>query len=376
MTQIQEAGENLPSLDDFSESSLLDQITTEGKEEEEGEEETPEEKEAREAEEAEEAKLEAEKAKLAAEEQEEDELTEEEKEAKAKAEAEESEEEGSFWDDVDALTGNKYEVDYGDVDPDSPEGAVIREEVVTKRAVEENLAYLEETFPEGFKALMHVSNGGKINDLIGSTTTDYKAIDAETVDADGQKAFMKSYYMEKGFSEAKALRNVEDDEDSEEGLGDNFKAALKEKQDGQEAETKAAFEKQEAAKAAQDAQDRKFGETLSSVINTGKIGNFQVAKKDAESFYKHVISHVQRDGDGYALTIPLTNDNFQSQLQQMFFGFKKGDLSKFVKAEATTQNSKRLKRSLQKEGRNEESSSEDGTRKRGKKLPTLGEFEE
>ena len=56
MTQIQEAGENLPSLDDFSESSLLDQITTEGKEEEEGEEETPEEKEAREAEEAEEAK--------------------------------------------------------------------------------------------------------------------------------------------------------------------------------------------------------------------------------------------------------------------------------------------------------------------------------
>ena len=378
MTQVDD-NVDLPGLDDFTESSLLDQITKK----DEGE--SQEEKETREAEEAE-AKLKeeeeeaarledevAEKARLAKE-QEEEELTDEEKEALAKKEKEAGE--GSFWEDVDKITGNAYEVDYGDTEPDSPEGAAIREEVVSKKAIEDNLAYLEEQFPEGFKALMHVSNGGKLKDLFNAETVDYKSLVIEDTNIEAQKAFMKDYYKEKGFSDAKALRNVEDDEDSEEGLLDNFKAALKEKQDAQDSATKNTFEKQEEAKKDQDAQDKKFGETVSSIINTGKIGNFQIAKKDAEGFYNHVLKHIERKNDGYALSVPLTNSNFQEQLQQLFFGFKKGDLSKFVAADAKTQNAKRLKRSMKKDKGLEESSSEAEKRKYGAKLPTLGEFTE
>ena len=376
MTQIKEEVE-IPSLEDFTESSLLDQIQTKDKNEEE--EETPEEIEAREAEEAEEARLAEEAKEKEAEEEadklakeQEDELTEEEKEALAKKETEE----GSFWGDVEAITGNSVEVDFGDVEPDSPEGAAIREEALTKKAVEDNLAYLEQTFPEGFKALMHVSNGGKVEDLLSATTIDYNSLVIEETNVEAQKGFMKDYYIDKGFSEAKALRNVEDDEDSEEGLFKNFSAALKEKQDLQETSTKETLEKQEKIKAAQDAQDRKFGETLSSVINTGKVGNFNVPKKDAESFYNHVLNHVQRQENGtYALTVPLTNENFGEQLQQMFFGFKKGDLSKFVETKAATENAKRLKRNMRKEKDGAEGSSEKEKRKFSDKLPTLGAFE-
>lgn len=374
MTQIKEAGEGLPSLDDFTESSLLDQIQS--KSEEGSEEETEEEKEAREAEEAEIAKekeAEEEAAKLAKEQEEE--LTEEEK-AEAAKKAQEEENEGSFWGDVDKITGNTYEVDYGDTEPDSPEGAAIREEVVSKKAIEDNLSYLEEKFPEGFKALMHVSNGGQLKDLFDAETVDYKNLNIEDTNVEGQKSFMKEFYMEKGFSEAKAIRNVEDDEDSEEGLLESFKVALKEKQDRQETATKTAYDKQEASKVAQDAQDKKFGETVSSIINSGKIGNFQVAKKDAESFYNHVLSHVQRAGDGYSIATPLTSENLNEQMQQLFFGFKKGDLSKFVKTAASSQNARKLRRSMSKEKPGEEGASEAEKRKRGGKLPTLGEFEE
>lgn len=381
----QEKGEiEIPSLEDFTESSLLDQIQTKTKEEEE--EETPEEIAAREAEEEaeeaeklaeikrkeEEQETEEEKELRLAKEQE-DELTEEEQEALAKKK---TEDEGSFWGDVEAITGNSIEVDFGDVEPDSPEGAALREEVLTKRAVEDNLAYLEENFPEGFKALMHVSNGGKVEDLLSASTTDYKSLVIEETNVEAQKSFMKDYYIDKGFSEAKALRNVEDDEDSEEGLFKNFSAALKEKQDFQETSTKETFERQEKIKLAQDNQDRKFGETLSSVINTGKVGSFNIPKKDAESFYNHVLNHVQRQDNGtYALTVPLTNENFGEQLQQMFFGFKKGDLSKFVETKAATENSKRLKRNMRKEKGAAEGSSEKEKRKFGDKLPTLGAFE-
>jgi len=373
MTQIKEEGVDIPSLDDFTESSLLDQIQTKG------EEETEEEIAAREAEEAaaklkleEEAETEEEKEIRLAKEQE-DELTDEEKE-ELELKKKEKEGEGSFWEDVEAITGTTYEVDYGDVEPDSPEGAAIREEVVANKAVESNLAYLEEKFPDGFKALMHVSNGGQLKDLFNADTVDYKNLVIEDTNVDGQKGFMKNFYMEKGFSEAKAIRNVEDDEDSEEGLLENFKAALKEKQDKQETASKTVFEEQEKAKVAQDTQDKQFGETLSGIINKGQIGNFKIDKKDAEGFYNHVFSNIQRHGKGYALNLPITRDNFQSQLEQMFFGFKKGDLSKFVAAKAKTDNVRKLKRSLGKD-KMEESSSEDGKRKRGAKLPTLGAFE-
>ena len=369
----------IPLIEDFTESSLLDQIQTKDEEDKE----TDEEKETREAAEAtaklaedeeEAARLEQEEKDKLAKEQEEGELTEEEKAAKAKAE-EGGEEEGSFWGDVESITGNPIEVDFGDTDPDSPEGAAIREDAVSTRAVQDNLAYLEKEFPEGFKALMHVSNGGKLKDLFSPEDTDYLNLTVEEADVDGQKSFMKNYYIEKGFSDAKALRNVEDDEDSDEGLYENFKTALKEKQDGQESHTKTAFENQEKDKAAQNAQDKQFGETLSSVINTGKVGNFNIPKKDSEAFYKHVLSHVERSGNGYALTIPLTNDNFQEQLQQMFFGFKKGDLSKFVAAKAKTESAKKLRRSLSKEKGVGESASEKEKRTYGDKLPTLGAFE-
>jgi len=370
MTQEKEELE-IPSLEDFTESSLLDQIQNKEKDEEE----TDEEKETREAEEAETKRLEEETAKLEQEEkdrlakEQDEELTEEEKEAKAK------EEEGSFWGDVEAITGNTVEVDFGDVDPESPEGAAIREEVVASKAVQSNLAYLEEQFPEGFKVLQHVSNGGQLKDLLDENIVDYSNITIEEADVDSQKTFMKSYYIEKGFSDAKALRNVEDDEDSDEGLYKNFQTALKEKQEAQETTNKATFERQEKIKLAQDAQDKKFGETVSSIISSGKVGNFNIPKKDAESFYNHVFQHIERKDGGYALTIPLTNDNFTEQLQQMFFGFKKGDLGKFVTAKAKTENAARLKRQLKKDKGVDESSSEKEKRTYGDKLPTLGAFE-
>jgi len=371
-------GSDLPLIDDFSESSLLDQITT-------GEEETPEEIEAREKQEKEEAeKLAEDEEKVAKEEEEaekirlakeqEEELTDEEKEAKAKAE-EEKAKEGSFWDDVETITGNKYEVDYGDIEPDTPEGAAIREKVVSETAVEANLSFLEEKFPDGFKALMHVSNGGKLKDLAVSNEIDYSSLDIKEENIEAQKSFMEDYYMSKGFSEAKAKRNVEDDEDSEEGLFKNFEVAFKEKKEEQETSKADIFKKQEDIKLSQDKQDKQFGENLSSVINEGKIGNFTIPKAEAGKFYDHVLSHVKREGDGYAISIPLDNNNFQEQLQQLFFGFKKGDLSKYVSKAASTESTRRLKKNMSKEKDGTEGASEKDKREFKQKLPTLGIFE-
>jgi len=372
MTQTKE---ELPLMDAFTEDSLLDQIKT-------GEEETEEEIAARETKEkedadAEEAKKleeeeEAEKLRLAKEQ--EDELTDEEKTELA-AKKKSSEEEGSFWEDVEAITGNAYEVEYGETEPDSPEGAALREKVVADTAITENLDYIKETYPEAYQVLEHVSNGGKFVDLVNPEATDYASIVLTEDNINQQKAVLKDYYLGKGLSEAKAIRNVEDDEDSEEGLLKNAEAALKEQQAEEDTKKKEILDSQAKTKEAQNIQDKQFGEALSSIINGGVVGNFKIPKTEAEAFYKHVLSQVQRNGNGYALTVPLTTENFSEKLGQMFFGFKKGDLSKYVATAAATKGAKTLKRNIKKEKGGDESSSEDKARRQGGKLPSMGAFE-
>ena len=357
----QEEEGNIPSMDDFAEASLLDQVSLYEKEEEKEEEEEEEEK----------PEAEEEEAKGTPPKEEEEEKDEEEEEGE-----EEEETEDSFWDDVEAITGNKVEVDYGDVDPASPEGAAMREEVVMQKAIEENLEHLSTNYPEAFQILQHVANGGRVEELLPKGEEDLTTLEIAEDNVAEQKNFMKNYYMSKGLSEAKAVRNVEDDEDSEEGLYKNFQAAFEERKEAQVAEKAAIVERQIAAKAAQDEQDRRFGEMLSGVLNQGKIGSFKIPPKEAEGFYNHVLSHVQRAGNGYTLAIPLTNDNLNQSLEQMFFGYKKGDFSKYIETKAKTQNSRRLKRNLKREKDGSEAGSEgmEG-RPSGKKLPTLGSFE-
>ena len=378
--------EKISLMEEFDESSLLDQIKPTG-----GEEETEEEKVARLKEEAETEETEEEKAaRIKAEEEaeeekveteeektirlakeQEDELTDEEKKALKKKE----EEQGSFWGDVEAITGNTVEVDFGDIAPDSPEGAALREETVIKQAVETNLASLEKSYPKSFAALQHEANGGSFEDLLNPETTHYADIVLDKDNSEQLKGVLKNFYLEKGLTEPKAQRMVEDDEDSDEGLFINAEAALKEQQATETAGKEKILADQEAAKLAEGEQDKAFSQHLSAIISEGAVGNFKVPKKEAEGFYNHVMSQVQRDGQGYRLTIPLTNENFTEQLQQLFFGFKKGDLSKYVVAAAKTETSRSLKRNIKQEKTNAE---EEALKEkiRGKELPTFGEFTE
>ena len=374
--------EELPLMGDFEESSLLDQIRT--KEEEDEEQETEEEKAARLKEEAEEQETPEEKeARLKAKEEEEE--TDEEKEIRLAKEQEEEltdeeraalkknkEEQGSFWEDVEAITGNTIEVDFGDVNPDSPEGAALREDAVVSQAIEANLSSLEKNYPKSFAALQHESNGGSFEDLLNPETTHYSDITLDKDNEEQLKGVLKNYYLSKGLPEAKAQRNVEDDEDSDEGLFVNAEAALKEQQQIEIAAKEKVILDQEEEKRLQGEQDKKFTDNLSAIIAAGAVGNFKVPKAEAEKFYNHVLSQVQRDGRGYRLSIPLTNENFTEQLQQLFFGFKGGDLSKYVTKAAKTVATRSLKRNVKKEKTAEEVAEE--TRIDTSKLPTMGDF--
>jgi len=287
------------------------------------------------------------------------------------------EEEGataSFWDDVSKIHGLELEVDFGDVDPESPEGAALRDQVLVNKTVEDYLEYLKTNFPKAYKFLEHESNGGDINELFNVSKTDYSKIELKPENAEQQRKILVDYYKAKGFDEKRATRMMEADEDSEEGLFAAAKIALAEQLTAQQEQEAKVLETAKAQQAEIEARNNQFRGVVKQIAESGQVGNFNLDKKDKDEFYRFAMSNIYSNGkDGYQVVLPINQESLVPVLQQLLFAYKDGDLSAFVKREAQTQNVRKLKRKLQQES-NKSSGQDDNTQSTVKKLPTFDVF--
>jgi hypothetical protein len=103
--------------------------------------------------------------------------TEEELEETKEEETEETEDEptedevqdAEFFKAVDALHGEELTVEYGDVDPMSPEGIFKREQAIADRSIDSWEASIKEKSPRHYAYLMHGLNGGSDEDFFEKT---------------------------------------------------------------------------------------------------------------------------------------------------------------------------------------------------------------
>lgn len=253
-----------------------------------------------------------------------------------------------FWEEVSKITGNDVEVDYGSVSPISPQGAALREQAVADRAVQTFLANLEEEYPAVYQALSYAHAGGDIRELY-QAEKDYSKIQIADEDEEHAKALLTDYYLKKGFTDARAKRMVAADAESEEGLVGTAKAALAELvQEQQEEQQNKILEQQEQAKRQRE-QDVKFVSSIDSILKQGRIGTWQIpSKQEAQAFMQYVKSKVQRDGEGgYLLVQRLEPQEIEQHLQAEFLRFKKGDLSAMIEVKARTKNTEKLQLKVQ-----------------------------
>lgn len=260
-------------------------------------------------------------------------------------------EDGTFWDDVDKLTGVKIEVDYQGVDPESPEGAVLREEAVSRYAIDNHLNRLKDLFPREFRALEHAANGGQLEDLFSPQEPDFSQITVKEDDVDAQRAQMMSYYTNfKGFSTAKAKRMIEADEDSEEGLFKTTQDAIKERAAIQEKERIKREENTRKQAEAQKQADIQMVNTISGVIKKGELGTFRVPKSEVADFENFIFSSVTRNNQGgYTIVQQIDPNALEKQLQAMYFAFKGGELSSIIQTAAKSERAKQTKRTLKRQ---------------------------
>ena len=297
--------------------------------------------------------------------------------------SEEEEGEGNFWDDVEKITGVHVEVDYGDVDPESDEGAALRESALVNMVESSVHEHLKKTYPKAYKALELEAAGGDISQLITPNYVDYTKITLDPDNESQHRKLLMDYYMEvKNLPEAKAKRMVEADEDdeAENSLFIAAEEALKERADTQKEKEDKLLADQKKQADLQRQRDTQLVEYVKAVTDKGEIGKFKLPAQERDKFYEFFTNTIQRHPEGgYMFAVPLSNDNFGQMMEQAYFAFKGGKLDALVQRRATTESTKRLKRNLKRNDKKTSPSSsstqaQDDKRKDGKKLPTMDHF--
>lgn len=279
-----------------------------------------------------------------------------------------------FFEEVGKLTGYDLDVEYGDVDPLSPQGVAIREKAVREAVLDDFLLEIEEKYPQAYKVLQHSYNGGNVAELFSQTTSrDYSTVELKEGDDNLAKEILKEYYKSRGVkNEAKITKMIEADEDSEGGLLSEAKSALEELKSEQETKRNEVIEAQKQKAAEQKKKDSILVASVDEVLETRKLGSFKISDNtEAREFKKFVLSGIRKTADGkYEFASPIDQNNIEKLLQYEYFKFKKGDLSKIIQQKATTENTEKLSLRL----KTEQQKTKKGTTEQQVSKRTLQDF--
>lgn len=286
---------------------------------------------------------------------------------------EEVEDASKFFEEVEKLSGTTVDVEYGEINPLSPQGVVLRDKAIKEQALDSFLEEIESKFPQAFKALQHAYAGGDIAQLFTQTTgRDYTKIELKDGDDALAKDILKEYYKSRGVkSESKISKMIEADEDSENGIVKEAQVALQELKEEQEQSTAKILEQQKQKASEEKKKDQILVAAVDEVLEARKLGNFRIQdRQEAAEFKKFVLTSIRKGKDGYELATPLATNTLERQLQFAYFAFKQGDLSKIVQQKVTTENARKLSLKLSQE----QSKSKRSTQEEQKNTLTLRDF--
>lgn len=250
----------------------------------------------------------------------------------------------SFLAELNELRGDEIEVDYGDVDPLSAAGVVIRERALEEQAVEKFSDYLESNYPKAYMYLLHAQSGKPDDEFFGNSS-DLESIPTEEevqASVDVQKQILLADLLAKGNSEKNALIIIKNAIE-ESTLEEDAIEARKNRELAQKSKLDAA--KAESDRLAENRQNniRTMEKFVDDVVSTGQLGSIKIPEKDRLPFAKAFKDSIRLEGDKFVVVTPITKENIDQLFGKEYFSYKKGDLSKLVEAKAKTVSVNRLK---------------------------------
>lgn len=252
-------------------------------------------------------------------------------------EGDEEETAEDFFGKVDALSGvETYKnIDYGDVDPFTPEGMHIREQYIAKQAALTFESRIRENDPRAYAYLLHRQNGGSDDEFFATKSFVLPTLDDVKDNVDLQRTVYSEALRAKGNSEEEVveLLKIATDKGT---LPAKAEASWKEisTRDKKMADDAAALSAQMTQRQKDDI--KAFDTTLQNVIAKGEELKFQIPEADKAAFVAAFKENLYYENGQMFLMKPVTRDALPKLLETELFAHLGGNLDKLIQKRATT----------------------------------------
>lgn len=259
-----------------------------------------------------------------------------------------------FFTDVNKLHGKEIKVEYGvdpvtnlPIDPLSPQGVYIRDKVIMEMAQDELESNMSKIDPRGYAYLLHRQAGGDDEEFFSNKTISLPEYETFKSSTDLQTRIYKSSLTSKGITEDVAQMAI--DKVIKDGkLFDEADKAYKATQKQQTDALTAIEDSRKRADAAFQVSVNKYNQQLSVAVKEGKGIKIVIPDTEKDQFLQFVRENTQQLPDGrFAIVRPVA-ENLGTQLEALWYEFKKGDFKSLIQREAQTQNVRRLRSQVEK----------------------------
>lgn len=250
-----------------------------------------------------------------------------------------------FYEAVSAITGETYEIDYGGVDPISPEGVAIRDKVVGEKYIKNFDEHLKTTYPKAYAYFLHLQAGGQDKDFFEQSTPTLPVRADFEVDTDQQASAVLNDLMAKGVdadvAQATVDKYIKENTLKEKALKiyDTYQSA----QQKQLADIDAFNKKQQ----------EEFNNSVSRLLTSfdTAIANDMkliVPEKKQAEFKKFLQDHTRYDNGKFYFAQEIGQD-LPKLLEQLYFKFNNGDIKSLVERQARSITTQRLRTAVNKD---------------------------
>lgn len=235
-------------------------------------------------------------------------------------------------------------IDYGDLDPTSPEGIAHREDIIEERAIDAFERDLASKYPDAYRYMMHLAGGGKKDDFFAPQNEDFRSIKIEANDKKGQEVIMRKALSLRGMSDELVDITVTALKDS----GKLLETSQKELELLQAQQTQ---REQDNAKKVQEQRKKEendingFFDTVQGMVNKG-FDNIEIPSADRDPFMKFLAAGIQYQNGVMFRVKRLDAKELAKELKVAYFDFKGGNLKDLVDRKAKSNQALRLKQSI------------------------------
>lgn len=243
-----------------------------------------------------------------------------------------------FFEKVVEITGKPVEVEYGDVDPLSPEGVALREEAIRNDTVYSYDEYLKTNFPRAYAYFLHTQKGGDDADFFSTREPALPSREEFEESHEAQANWvMRSLIAKdvpKEVAEATVAQYVKDGKLKDVAMG------LYDKQVSEDRKRLKAME--DDNKQRQIDFENSVARVAQSINETIKSGmKLGIPPAQQASFSKYVMDHLQHDGKDFVVVQPVKED-LGKVLDGLLISFLNGNLSNIIEKKAQTKTAYRL----------------------------------